>query len=117
MLTIYGIPNCDTIKKTQTWLKNNGVEFRFHNYRTEGISAEKLKSWFAQAPIEKIVNKASTSWKALPDQVKTETITEQGFVELLTANPTIIKRPVVEDDNGKVLAVGFSEKEFEANLL
>lgn len=117
MLTIYGIPNCDTIKKAQTWLKSRGVEFRLHNYRTDGISEEKLKSWFSQVATEKIVNKASTNWKALPEEVKAHTATEPDFIKLLISNPTIIKRPVVEDENGKVLAVGFSEKEFEAKLL
>ncbi|WP_259015980.1 arsenate reductase [Emticicia fluvialis] len=113
MLTVYGIPNCDTIKKTLDWLKANQIEFQFHDYRKEGISEEKLNDWLAQVPLEKLFNKASTSFKELPDEVKPTVGDPAVAVQLMQEKTSVIKRPVVEKD-GKVLAVGFKADEYKA---
>ena len=109
MLKIYGIPNCDTIKKTRKWLEARGIANELHNYRESGVTTEKLDSWLEQQPLEKLLNKASTTWKNLPEEEKAKATTMKGAITVMVEHPTLIKRPVVEDENGKVLAVGFNE--------
>jgi arsenate reductase len=112
MLTVYGIPNCDTIKKTQKWLEKEGLSYRLHNYRQEGITREKIEQWLTQVHLSKLLNKASTTFKGLSEEEKAS-VSEQGqAVDLMLAHPTMIKRPVVEDKEGRVLSVGFKEADF-----
>lgn len=112
MLTLYGIPNCDTVRKTQKWLDGKKVHHQLHNYRQEGITQEKIESWLEQVPLEKILNKASTTFKNLPDKEKESATAQNAAVALMVAHPTLIKRPVVEDVSGMVVAVGFKEAEY-----
>lgn len=112
MLTIYGIPNCDTIKKVQKWFDANSIGHQLHNYRQAGITREKLEAWLTQVPLEKLVNKTSTTFKKLSEEEKAGASDTDKAIELLLAHPTMIKRPVVEDENGKVLAVGFKEADY-----
>lgn len=113
MLSIYGIPNCDTIKKATKWLDGKKIEHTLHNYRKDGISRQKLEEWLKQQPLEKILNKASTTWKELSEKEKESAASPEGAITLMMAHPTAIKRPVIEDQKGKVLAVGFKEAEYE----
>lgn len=113
MLTVYGIPNCDTIKKTMEWLKANNIAYQFHDYRKAGISTEKLKSWLQQVPLEKVFNKASTTFKELPDELKATIGDETAAIEIMKERTSIIKRPVIEED-GKVVAVGFKADQYKA---
>lgn len=117
MLTLYGIPNCDTIKKARTWLDKNKVAYQFYDYRKDGISPEKVASWFSEFPWEKVLNKASTTWKELSEEEKAKVTDAKSAAKLLSANPTAIKRPVVEDENGKALTLGFNEKIYEETYL
>lgn len=112
MLTIYGIPNCDTIKKTQKWFDQKAITHRLHNYRQEGIDRQKIEAWLTQVPLEKLLNKASTTYKGLTEEEKLSAQEKEGAVTLMLAHPTMLKRPVVEDANGKVLAVGFKEADY-----
>ncbi len=112
MITLYGIPNCDTIKKTRTWLEARQVGYTFHNYKTDGISPEKLHHWLAQQPLDKVMNKASTTWKALSDADKKAAENAEAAIKLMVENPSMIKRPVVADENGNVIAIGFKETVF-----
>ena len=112
MLTVYGIPNCDTIKKTLDWFKANNIAYQFHDYRKEGISTEKLKDWLTQVPLDKLFNKASTTFKELPEEVKNAIVDEESAIKVMAESNTIIKRPVVED--GKILAVGFKPDQYKA---
>jgi len=113
MITVYGIPNCDMIKKTTDWFKANNIAYQFHDYRKEGISAEKLKEWLSQAPIDKVFNKNSTTYKELPEEVKSAIVDEDSAIKAMMESTSIIKRPVV-DDNGKLMAVGFKVDQFKA---
>ncbi len=113
MITVYGIPNCDTIKKTLTWLKANGIPFRFHDYRKDGITADRIGEWLKSQPLEKVLNKASTTWKGLTEEEKESAQQQAGAVAIMVQQPSMIKRPLIEDDNGKVIAIGYAEKTFE----
>lgn len=109
MLTLYGIKNCDTVKKSRRWLEDRGIEYQFHDFRQDGLDKKLLSSWVEQLGWEVIVNKRSTTWRNLSDKDKSISSNEQS-IKLLLANPTLIKRPVVQ--NNKTLFVGFKETDF-----
>ena len=110
MLNLYGIKNCDTVKKARRWLEDHGIYYQFHDFRQDGLDKKLLSSWVDLLGWESVVNKRSTTWRNLTDKEK-EISTSTQAVRLLAANPTLIKRPVVQ--NGKVLLVGFKESEFK----
>ncbi|UAY52102.1 ArsC family reductase [Ferruginibacter albus] len=114
MITVYGIPNCDTIKKTQDWLKKNKVEYSFHNYKTEGISKEKLAEWCKKVGWEILLNKKSTTWKSLTPEQQESATNQTAAIKIMQQNNSIIKRPVIEA--GNVILVGFNETEFSKHL-
>ena len=110
MLTLYGIKNCDTVKKARRWLEDHGVEYQFHDFRQDGLDKSQLKGWVEQLGWEAVVNKRSTTWRNLSDKDK-EIKTNSQAVKLLAANPTLIKRPVLEKN--KNLLIGFKETEYK----
>lgn len=97
MLTIYGIPNCDTVKKALDWLKANEVAYVFHDYKKLGIDAAHLKAWCKKLGWEKVLNRASTTFKALPDSDKQD-LDAAKAIKLMIAQPSMIKRPVFETE-------------------
>lgn len=103
-VTIYGIPNCDTMKKARTWLESHRVDYAFHDYRASGLEPARLDAWVDRLGWQVLLNKASTSFRDLPD-TKKQDITEKKAKALMLANPTMIKRPVL--DLGDRLLVGF----------
>ena len=105
---LYGIPNCNSVKKAIDWLNKNKVEFIFHNYKKEGISAEKLLSWSKQMGWETIFNKKGTTWKLIADQYQNKVLTEKLALDIMLSNNSIIKRPIIEFN--KKLIVGFDEE-------
>lgn len=117
MLTLYGIPNCDTVKKARTWLDRHGVAYIFHDYKKDGISKEKLESWLTVFPKEKLVNKASTTWKGLTDEEKKLIGDDAAAIALMSDKTSVIKRPLVEDATGKAVTIGFSDKYYEEKFL
>ena len=117
MLTVYGIPNCDTVKKTRVWLDKNNIDYTFHDYKKEGIDHDKIQNWFKTLPWEKVVNKASTTWKALTDEEKAAVKDEESAANLMISHTSVIKRPLVEDASGKAVAIGFSEKDYAEKFL
>ena len=116
MITIYGIPNCDTVKKAQTWLKNNSIDFEFHDYKKRGIDTKKLSEWLEVYDITKLINRAGSTWRQLTDEQKAGIIDNTSAIELMISKPSIIKRPLLEKD-GKALLLGFNVTEFEKTLL
>lgn len=112
MYIVYGIPNCDTVKKTQTWLKENQVAFDFHNYKKDGITADKLQNWLRQVSIEELINKKGSTWKALSDEEKASVVDTKSAIEVILKNASVIKRPLIEQ-NEKVVALGFDAKKYE----
>jgi arsenate reductase (glutaredoxin) len=116
MLTLYGIPNCDTVKKARTWLDKHNVKYAFHNYKTEGIEEDRINVWFKKFPWDKVVNKASATWKGLSDEEKALVTDEKSAANLMISHTSVIKRPLIEDKSGAV-ALGFSEKDYEGKFL
>lgn len=106
--TLYGIPNCDTVKKARQWLDARGVTYRFHDLRADGLDAGRIQHWLAEAGSEVLVNRRSTTWKQL-DETARQAATA-GDTAVLIAHPTLIKRPVLEAADR--LAVGFSADEY-----
>ncbi|MBB5575304.1 MULTISPECIES: ArsC family reductase [Rhizobium] len=103
-ITIYGIKNCDTMKKARTWLEGHGIAYDFHDYKAVGIDRDHLERWTAQAGWETVLNRAGTTFKALPEGDRTD-LTKDKAIALMLAQPSMIKRPVLEAD-GKLL-IGF----------
>ncbi len=95
MLKIYGIPNCDTMKKAFIWLAAEGIPYEFHDYKQKGIDAVHIRAWAKAAGLEKVLNKASTTFRDLPDADKAD-LTEARAIKLMIAQPSMIKRPVIE---------------------
>lgn len=115
-MIIYGIKNCDTIKKSLQWIKQKKVEFQFHDYKIQGITRDKLKAWTEQTSWENLVNKKGTTWRKIDETVKAATTNAEKAVDLMQENPSLIKRPIAER-NGKIIAIGFAEKEWEQKML
>jgi arsenate reductase len=109
--TLYGIKNCDTMKKARAWLDQRGVEYAFHDYKTAGIERGKLEAWAKKAGWETLLNKAGTTFRKLPEKDK-EGLTEKRAIALMLAQPSMIKRPVLE--LGGKLLVGFKPEQYEA---
>jgi arsenate reductase len=107
--TMYGIKNCDTIKKARKWLEAEGVDYQFHDYKKESIQKDQLITWINQLGWEVLLNKRGTTWRKLPDDVK-DNIDEASAITVMLENTSIIKRPVL--DTGTTLLVGFSADEY-----
>ena len=113
MIDLYGIPNCDTVKKARTWLDGQGLASTFHDYKKEGADPARLERWVAEAGWEKVLNRAGTTFRKLPEADKAD-LDAGKAVAVMVANPSCIKRPVVEYPGG--LLVGFKEAEWSAAL-
>jgi arsenate reductase (glutaredoxin) len=113
-MTIYGIPNCDTIKKTLNWFKENKIDFEFHDYKKSPITKSKLEAWSKKVGWDILLNKKGTTWRKLPVDQQGKITTQTAAIKLMMENNSIIKRPVVED--GEKLLVGFNETDFIKQL-
>ncbi len=112
---IYGIPNCDTMKKVFDWFKKNNLPYVFHNYKTEGITTAKLKEWSELKSWEIFFNRKSATWKELAAKFAAKTLTRTQAFKLMQEHTSIIKRPVIET-NGTII-VGFNENEYQQQFL
>jgi len=113
MYIIYGILNCNSVKKALDWLDAHQVSYHFHNYKKEGITAERLKNWSSQKGWQLFLNKKGTTWKALHPDIQAATTTERKAIALMVQNPSMIKRPVIELE-GKLITVGFDATQYES---
>lgn len=111
--TVYGIPNCDTVKKARAWLDARGVDYRFHDYRKDGIDAAMLRRFAAAVGWEALLNRAGTTFRKLDEHEKAG-LDEARAIALMVAHPAMVKRPVVEHDGG--VLVGFRHDDWEAAL-
>jgi Spx/MgsR family transcriptional regulator len=109
MIKMYGIPNCDTIKKARKWLEANDVGYEFHDYKKLGVPEADLKKWVKQLGWETILNRKGTTWRKLDDKTRTS-VNETAAIKLMLAQPSIIKRPVLIA--GKRLIVGFTQDKY-----
>ncbi len=112
MYQIYGISNCNTVKKALSWLDGHHVAYTFHNYKKEGASEGLLMSWCKQVGWEALVNKKGTTWRTLPEDVKIQVTDEKSAVALMREKTSVIKRPLIEKE-GKVVMLGFDDAAYE----
>ena len=112
-ITIYGIKNCDTMKKARAWLDEKGVAYVFHDYKALGIDRDHLDDWTARAGWEQVLNRAGTTFKKLPETDKLDLDREKA-IALMTAQPSMIKRPILEADGE--LVVGFKPETYAATF-
>ncbi|MGZ6023071.1 MAG: ArsC family reductase [Rhizomicrobium sp.] len=111
-ITIYGIKNCDTMKKARAWLDGHGIEYAFHDYKTAGIERAKLEGWAKKAGWDVLINKAGTTFRKLPEADR-EGLNERKAIALMLDQPSMIKRPVLDLGGGKLL-VGFKPELYAA---
>jgi len=105
IMKLYGIKNCDTVKKARRWLDENGIAYDFHDFKKDGLTSEKLSEWEQAVGWEVLINKRGTTWRKLPEEVR-DTIAAPSAHEIMLENPSIIKRPVVE--RAGAVTVGFN---------
>jgi len=110
MITLYGIPNCDTVRKARRWLDAQDINYQFHDFRKEGLQASLLQEWEAELGWETLINRRGMSWRKLPEQTRKE-IDQSSAIQLMLENPTLIKRPILDLGNSR--HVGFSETQYQ----
>jgi arsenate reductase (glutaredoxin) len=113
MITVYGIPNCDTVKKARTWLADQGLEVAFHDFKKQGVPADQLRAWLKAFGRDRLVNRAGTTWRKLDDATRAAVVDDASATALMLAEPSVIKRPVVRWADGG-LTLGFKPDEFAA---
>ena len=111
-ITLYGIPNCDTVKKARAWLAESSVDYVFHDFRKQGVPRDHLDRWIAELGWEKLVNRQGTTWRKLDPAVQASVKDAASARALMLENASVIKRPVVEW--GKTATVGFSPAEWKS---
>jgi arsenate reductase (glutaredoxin) len=105
-ITLYGIPNCDTVKKARAWLADQGVDYRFHDFKKAGVPADRLDAWMRSGAGGKLLNRQGTTWRKLDVEGQLQADNDAGARALMLAQPSVIRRPVVEWADGAV-TVGF----------
>ena len=110
MITVYGIPNCDTMKKARSWLKDHRIDYEFHNYKKQDVPKKELNKWVKKCGWETLLNKRGTTWRKLDDDTK-ENINQSSAIKIMLDNPSIIKRPVLDVDGE--YCVGFNEDSYK----
>lgn len=115
MVTLYGIPNCDTVKKARTWLAEHQIDYHFYDYKKQGIDAEKLAIWCQQWGWENVLNRKGLTYKKLDDATKSIINNEAAAIDYMLKATSSIKRPIVETDKG--LLLGFVLAEYEKSFL
>lgn len=114
MITVYGIPNCDTVKKARAWLAAQGVASTFHDFKKQGVPESRLAAWEQAVGWEKLLNRKGTTWRKLDPQLQAATTDAASALALMLTHPSVIKRPVV--DWGKNITVGFDEKGWASRI-
>jgi Spx/MgsR family transcriptional regulator len=114
--TLYGIPNCDTVKKARAWLADAGVDYTFHDFRKDGVPPDRLEAWLGTAGWEKLLNRKGTTWRRLDGDAQARAADAGGARALMLAQPSVIKRPVVEWPDGTV-SVGFEPASWHARKI
>ena len=104
-IIVYGIPNCDTVKKARAWLQEQGLAYQFHDFKKQGVPAERLPAWMAAVGWEKLLNRQGTTWRRLDAAAQSQALEAAGARALMLAQPSVIRRPVVEA--GARVLVGF----------
>jgi Spx/MgsR family transcriptional regulator len=114
-LKLYGIPNCNTVKKARDWLEKNQIAYEFHDFKKQGVSTALLENWLTQIPREQLINRAGLTWRGLQSSVKERVVDNASAIALMQAKSSVIKRPIVEK-NGKIICLGFDEANYKESL-
>ena len=115
MLKVYGISNCDTVKKALAWLKEHQLAYEFHDYKKVGITPQKLNEWLTQVPHQTLINRAGTTFKKLSEEEKSMIVDNASAVSLMLERTSVIKRPIIESKH--ILLVGFKPEEYQNTLI
>jgi Spx/MgsR family transcriptional regulator len=110
LITLYGIKNCDTVKKARRWLEDHGIDYRFHDFRDDGLDAGQVERWLGELGWEELLNRRSTSWKALPPEFR-DAMDDEAALQAILEQPTLIKRPLL--DTGHERFTGFSAANYQ----
>ena len=110
-MKLYGIPNCNTVKKARDWLAERHIAVEFHDFKKQGIEATELSNWLSQIPQEKLINRAGLTWRGLDEDTKNSITNDAAAIALMQDKTSVIKRPVLVKD-GAVLCVGFNETRY-----
>lgn len=111
MITMYGIKNCDTVKKACKWLDEHGIEYCFHDYKKEGMSREILCRWADELGWEVLVNTRGTTWRRLPEEIRNSIMSRESAIDLMMNSLSVIRRPMI--DTGVRRILGFNEEEYK----
>jgi arsenate reductase (glutaredoxin) len=114
-LKLYGIPNCNTVKKARDWLEENQIAYEFHDFKKQGVSAALLEIWLTQIPREQLINRAGLTWRGLQSSVKEGIVDNASAIALMQEKTSVIKRPIIEK-NGKIICLGFDEANYKELL-
>lgn len=114
-MKLYGIPNCNTVKKARDWLDAKNIAYEFHDFKKQGIDEGTIHNWLTQYPWEKLINRAGLTWRGLDEAAKSSVTDNASATALMQAKTSVIKRPILEKNN-QVLALGFSENEYQSLL-
>ena len=115
IICVYGIPNCDTVKKARAWLNEKGLDYEFHDFKKLGVTADKLSAWMQALGWEKLTNRQGTTWRKLDPSIQASVTDAASAARLLQEHVSIIKRPVVEWLDGRI-TVGFKAEQWAADL-
>ncbi len=113
MTILYGIPNCDTVKRARDWLTSQGVAYEFHDFKKQGVPTDRLAAWVQAAGWERVLNRKGTTWRKLPEAQQASVVDAASAQALMREQASVIKRPVVEWDDGRI-TVGFDPVDWEA---
>jgi len=115
-ITLFGIPNCDTVKKARTWLQEQEVAFEFHDFKKQGLSRATIETWLEYQGLDVLINRKGTTWRALSDAEKASAEDKEQAIALMLGKPTVIKRPVllINKDGKSQVNVGFSVPQYQS---
>tara|TARA_R110000737_G_scaffold318972_2_gene329995 strand:+ start:9459 stop:9803 length:345 start_codon:yes stop_codon:yes gene_type:complete len=114
MTILYGIKNCDSVKKAKKWLEQEHIPYQFHDFRIDGLSSELLQEFITSADLTLLLNKRSTTFRNLTDDIKNN-LTDQVMAEIILAQPTLIKRPLLK--HNQAFLIGFKDSQYQETLL
>lgn len=113
-IVLYGIPNCNTVRKARAWLVDHDLAYRFHDFRKDGVSRELIAGWLAAVPWQSLVNTRGTTWRGFSESQRAAVVDANSAIALMLASPSVIKRPVLASTDG--FQVGFSPQKYEQSF-
>ena len=116
IIRVYGIPNCDTVKKARSWLSEQGLAYEFHDFKKQGVPADKLALWIESVDWEKLTNRQGTTWRKLEPEIQASVVDAASATCVLLDHASVIKRPVVEWSDGRI-SVGFKAETWQADFM